>query len=87
MDKSKQNFLSRFKEIRDKDFYKIQLPQKHCQENIWLLKPMGLNCGKTRSTFTINNYVPLGRGIEIFRTLPEFHQLMQKQPTNSLWVA
>ena len=46
-------FKNRFNEIEKENFYKEKIPMKHCLKNIWLFKPMGMNCG---------------RGIELFRT-------------------
>jgi hypothetical protein len=37
--------MERFDEIKNKNYYRIPVPEKHCINNIWLLKPMGLNCG------------------------------------------
>ncbi|KRW98784.1 hypothetical protein PPERSA_11701 [Pseudocohnilembus persalinus] len=47
-------FLTRFKDIQNKQFQKEPVPLKHCQENMWVVKPANLN---------------QGQGIEIFDNL------------------
>jgi hypothetical protein len=37
--------IERFKEIEAGNFYKERMPQKHCQANIWLIKPADMNQG------------------------------------------
>jgi len=45
-------FVKRFKEIAKGNCVNERVPEKHCSENIWLMKPIALN---------------QGRGIEIFK--------------------
>jgi hypothetical protein len=37
------NFQTRFKEIAQKKFSKEHTPEKHCAENVWLIKPANMN--------------------------------------------
>ena len=66
------NFIARYKEIAKKQFNKEHIPEKHCQENLWLIKPANLN---------------QGRGIEIFHNLKDIQNFIYAQTANSLWVA
>lgn len=66
------SFEARFRDIAKGFFQKEHLPEKHCQENLWLLKPANLN---------------QGRGIEIFKSLEKIHAFLTMQPANSYWVA
>lgn len=65
-------FVTRFRDISKGFFQKEHLPEKHCQENIWLIKPANLN---------------QGRGIEIFKNLEKILTFLGQQPPNSYWVA
>lgn len=47
---------------------KERVPAKHCEENIWIVKPEGLN---------------QGRGIEVFRNLKEIQFFINSQPVSN----
>lgn len=47
------------------------MPSKHCEQNLWLLKPANMN---------------QGRGIEIIRNLRELKASMGAKPAHSQWV-
>ncbi|KRX02354.1 hypothetical protein PPERSA_09971 [Pseudocohnilembus persalinus] len=66
------SFIQRFNQIQRKCFNKEAVPLKHCQDNMWLLKPANFN---------------QGRGIEIFKNLKEIQQFLNTRKPNSLWVA
>lgn len=66
------SFLARFKEISRKQFNKEHIPMKHCQENIWLIKPANQN---------------QGRGIEVFKSLKDIYSFLSSKQSNSYWVA
>ena len=66
------NFIERFKDIAKGKFSKEHIPENHCQENIWLIKPANMN---------------QGRGIEIFKNLFEIENFLQTRPKNTYWVA
>jgi len=38
-----KHFTKAYKQIKHKQFQKLQMPQKHCQANIWIVKPENLN--------------------------------------------
>ena len=65
-------FVYRFKEIAKGGCKKERVPQKHCEENVWLVKPAAMNQGK---------------GIEIFRNMRDIQQFILTRPSvNSFWV-
>ena len=65
-------FLFRFKEISKGPCRRERVPQKHCEENIWLIKPENANQGK---------------GIEIFRNLKDIQTFLYGHPVNNnYWV-
>lgn len=77
-----QMFVNRFNEIGNsyKQAFggeggmhsnKERTPAKHCEKNMWLIKPAALNQGK---------------GIEVCRTLKEIMKSFRSKPINSLWV-
>lgn len=66
------NFKSRFEEIAKGNFSKEHLPEKHCKDNLWLIKPANLN---------------QGRGIEIFKNYDKIISFLKTQTPNSYWVA
>ena len=39
------NLLERYKEISQGIFYRESMPQKHCERNMWIVKPANLNQG------------------------------------------
>ena len=55
------SFINRFKEISKGYSRKERLPMKHCEENIWLIKPESAN---------------QGRGIEIFRNIRDVQSFL-----------
>lgn len=61
----------RFNELQNLNFSKEKLPSKHCEKNMWLVKPAALNQGK---------------GIEICRSLKEINALLRIKPMHSMWL-
>ncbi len=71
-DSSLNSFVYRFKEISKGYSRKERVPLKHCEENIWLVKPEDANQGK---------------GIEIFRNIREIQSYLFSRPVNNQqWV-
>lgn len=70
-DSEYQMFINRFNEIGNFHSNKERTPAKHCEKNMWLIKPAALNQGK---------------GIEVCRTLKEIVKSFRSKPINSLWV-
>jgi hypothetical protein len=66
-----QLFLNRFNEIGTMHSNKERTPAKHCEKNMWLIKPAALN---------------QGQGIEVCRTLKEIQKSFRSKPINSLWI-
>lgn len=66
-----QLFINRFNEIGNVRSNKERTPAKHCEKNMWLIKPAALNQGK---------------GIEVVRTLKEINKSFRAKPINSLWI-
>jgi Tubulin-tyrosine ligase family len=66
-----QSFLTRFNELANMHSGKERTPGKHCEKNMWLIKPAALNQGK---------------GIEVCRNLKEIQKSIRSKPINSLWV-
>ena len=64
-------FAQRFKEIGYKNFTKESLPSKHCEQNIWIVKPSFLN---------------QGRGIEVFHNLLDIQQFLADKNPHSTWI-
>lgn len=50
-------FTTRYHEIDSKNFKKERMPQKHCKDNWWLIKPANLNQG--RGIEISNNYTDI----------------------------
>lgn len=67
-----KQFLTRFNDIQNGYSNKESLPFKHCQQNMWLIKPAALNQGK---------------GIEVCRSLKEIHSILKAKPMHSVWLA
>ena len=65
------HLLQRYRDISQKIYYKEKLPAKHCERNMWLVKPSDLN---------------QGRGIELCRNLREINQCIDNKPLNSVLV-
>ena len=58
--------MTRYKEIARGGSNKERVPVKHCQQNMWLVKPASLN---------------QGRGIELFRNLRDINEfIFNKNP-------
>lgn len=66
-----QNFICRFNEIASLKSNKEKTPTKHCENNLWLLKPANLNQGK---------------GIEILSSLKAILRSLREKPSGSQWV-
>ncbi len=67
-----KEFMHRFREIMKGGSKHERIPYKHCEQNIWLVKPAYLN---------------QGRGIEIFRNYKDVTDfIFQKQQTIPFWV-
>ena len=66
-----QEFTQRFKELAKGFSLKEKLPQKHCEKNIWLVKPAAANQGK---------------GIEIFQNYKDIISFIGTKPSQSYWV-
>lgn len=66
-----QLFLNRFNEIGMMHSNKERTPAKHCEKNMWLIKPAALN---------------QGQGIEVCRGLKEIQKSFRAKPINSLWI-
>ena len=63
---------NRFKEIARGGSHKERVPMKHCEQNMWLVKPASLN---------------QGRGIELFRNMREIHEFVfHKNPGTKSFV-
>ena len=66
-----QLFMNRFNELSGMHSNKERTPAKHCEKNMWLIKPAALNQGK---------------GIEVCRKLKDIVRSIRAKPLNSLWV-
>lgn len=67
-----RDFLHRFREISKGNFRTERVPPKHCEQNMWLVKPAYLN---------------QGRGIEIFRNHKEVTDFIFSTPQSiPFWV-
>ncbi len=64
-------FVQRYKELSQGLYMKERMPAKHCEQNIWLLKPANMN---------------QGRGIEIIKNLREFRSSLAIKPPHTQWV-
>jgi len=72
LDTEYQSFVQRFHELERHNFKREKVPAKHCEENIWLIKPAAMN---------------QGRGIEIFKNnLQEMKKFLDTKPANTYWV-
>ena len=64
--------MHRYKEIARGGSQRERVPVKHCQQNMWLVKPASLN---------------QGRGIEIFRNMRDISEFIySKNPQTKSWV-
>lgn len=67
-----QPFIKRFKDLAKGNPCSERIPMKHCQENIWLVKPQNMN---------------QGRGIEIFKNWRDIKEFILQQPISTgTWV-
>ena len=64
-------FVQKYKELAQGQCQKESLASKHCERNLWLLKPANLN---------------QGRGIELLRTLQDIRRSLAGKRPNSRWV-
>eukprot|EP00347_Sterkiella_histriomuscorum_P014075 403362257 len=66
-------FVARYMDLQRNEGHsaKERIPQKHCTENYWLVKPANMN---------------QGRGIEIFNDLQEIQKFLSSRPMFSYWV-
>ena len=65
------NFLKRFKEIAKRKFFRERVPQKHCQQNMWIVKPANEN---------------QGRGIQVFDQLERIKEFLAQKQENSYFI-
>lgn len=63
-DREITQFMARFREILNGGSKHERTPYKHCQENIWIVKPAALN---------------QGRGIEVFRNLRDITEFIYQK--------
>lgn len=70
-DEEYRQLVNRFNEIQNGFGTKEKLPAKHCEKNMWLLKPAALN---------------QGRGIEVCRTIKEINGILKTKLPNSVWL-
>ena len=70
-DEEYRQLVNRFNEIQNGFSVKEKLPAKHCEKNMWLLKPAALN---------------QGRGIEVCRTIKEINSILRSKLPNSVWL-
>eukprot|EP00826_Nyctotherus_ovalis_P014514 TRINITY_DN14052_c0_g4_i1.p1 TRINITY_DN14052_c0_g4~~TRINITY_DN14052_c0_g4_i1.p1 ORF type:complete len:470 (-),score=112.02 TRINITY_DN14052_c0_g4_i1:1073-2482(-) len=64
-------FGQRFNELSSRNYTKERMPPKHCEKNMWLVKP----CGKNQ-----------GKGIEIFSSLADIRKFLLGKPMLTSWV-
>ena len=64
-------FVQRYKELSQGLYMKEHIPSKHCEQNVWLLKPANMN---------------QGRGIEIVKNLRELKNILSTKPPHTQWV-
>jgi hypothetical protein len=60
-DNSINFFMHRFRDLTRGGSNKERVPNKHCTENMWLVKPAAMN---------------QGRGIEIFKNVRDIHEFI-----------
>ena len=65
------SFIQRYKELSQKLYWKEHVPGKHCEQNLWLLKPANMN---------------QGRGIKIIKNLRQLKENFGNKSSRSLWV-
>lgn len=71
-DREVAQFMHRFREISNGGSRHERVPFKHCEENMWVVKPAALN---------------QGRGIEVFKNLRDITEhIFQKNQKEPFWV-
>ncbi len=77
------SLVQRFHELQAHNGDKERLPAKHCEQNVWLIKPAAQNQGSICSgASTI-----VGRGIEIFHNdILAMKKFLLARPPGSYWV-
>ena len=71
-DREIQSFMHRFREISNGGSKNERVPWRHCEQNMWVIKPAALN---------------QGRGIEVMKNLREITEfIFQKNQKESFWV-
>ena len=68
---SYHQFVKRFRELKYQKYDRERVPAKHCQKNLWLVKPANEN---------------QGRGIELFSDLKEIKKFLASKKENSYFV-
>mmetsp|Transcript_10328 Transcript_10328/g.10270 ORF Transcript_10328/g.10270 Transcript_10328/m.10270 type:complete len:123 (-) Transcript_10328:2534-2902(-) len=68
-DSEYRQFQARYHEIQNLTSYKERTPIKHCEKNMWLIKPAHLNQGK---------------GIEICRNLKEIKSILKSKQMHTI---
>jgi hypothetical protein len=71
-DKEYYHLITRYNDLNKRASNKERLPLKHCEENIWLLKPACMN---------------QGRGIEVCHTLKGIKDVLESKMPNTVMVA
>lgn len=66
-----RQFHLRFNEIQSGFCNKEKLPVKHCEKNMWLIKPAALNQGK---------------GIDVCWNMKEIKNILKDKPMHSVWL-
>jgi hypothetical protein len=66
-----RQFHIRFNEIQNGFCNKERLPAKHCEKNMWLIKPAALNQGK---------------GIDVCWNMKEIKNILKDKPMHSVWL-
>lgn len=66
-----KDFLERFSELEAKNYSKEKIPSKHCEKNIWYVKPEASN---------------QGRGITLCDSLKDIESILYAKSTNSSYI-
>lgn len=65
-----KDFVEKFHQIEKKNYYKEKVPEKHCEKNVWYIKPESDNQGK---------------GIILSNNFKEIESFLISKPVNSGW--